>query len=370
MKFLRSRYVLVLLLTVLVIEVAIRMGVYEPVVSPASHSGKTITLKMALNKFGKAQVDVLTFGDSRAAYGLNNRMIYEASREHGLNHVRLSMPGSHLLTYKVLANWSLDEISGLQGIVLAVSPESFGNLGNGAYELAKVLPLRNQTSIGEMLHHVPFSRSDVRTYAPFYTVGGYREDIKDLLTNPAMRLQSLRKRNKRDPLYDLAFNGQASSSICYVSTANPVECLEELEHLQADIPQRARTGLEVLCKAAARERKARAPAKREHKLIDEWLVFLEKLSRQVRVMLVILPDHSIRPEHIYQANALYVADAVVAQLRAKGGFDVVDLRNLLTGRDEQECEFYMDAVHLNKKGKHLLTTALIPELEQFWDTMQ
>ena len=51
-----------LLLTVLAIEVVMRMGIYEPVVSPASHSGKTITLKRALKKFGKDRVDALTFG--------------------------------------------------------------------------------------------------------------------------------------------------------------------------------------------------------------------------------------------------------------------------------------------------------------------
>ena len=129
MKFLRSRYILFLLLAILVIEIMFRVGLYESVVSPYSHSGTTITLKRKLETFGKDKVNVVTFGDSRAAQDMDNQAIYNSAREHGLYHMKLSMPGSHFLTLKALAAWSVDELTGLKGVVLAASPANFGRLG-------------------------------------------------------------------------------------------------------------------------------------------------------------------------------------------------------------------------------------------------
>ena len=75
MRFLRSRYVLILLLMVLVIEGVFRLGFYEPLVSPLSHSGRTIALMRSLEDFGKDNIDIITLGDSRAVQGLDNRRI-------------------------------------------------------------------------------------------------------------------------------------------------------------------------------------------------------------------------------------------------------------------------------------------------------
>ena len=76
MRFLKSKYVLVLLLVIVLIEVVFRFGLYEPLVSPSSHSGTTITLKRALAEFGEEQVDVVTFGDSRTSQGLDNSSLF------------------------------------------------------------------------------------------------------------------------------------------------------------------------------------------------------------------------------------------------------------------------------------------------------
>ena len=45
MKFFASRYLLFLALALFVTELAFRAGLYEPVASPYSHSGTTITCK-------------------------------------------------------------------------------------------------------------------------------------------------------------------------------------------------------------------------------------------------------------------------------------------------------------------------------------
>ncbi len=366
MRFLLSRYVLVLILAILGFEGLVRLGFYEPLVNPQSHSGTTISLKKALKAFGKENVDVITLGDSRAVQGLNNRRIFEASADFGLNHIRMSMPGSHFLTFKTLAAFGTQELPELRGIVLALSPANFGQLGLGPYELAVVLPLRNKTSIGEMLHHVPFNLSDLRTYTSIFSLAGYREDIKELVSGPGLRLDALWKRDKFSPEKFLTFNGEQTTDICAVATDDPPACLDELERVSADTPPKAWSALHTLCKAALRKPEEHAPGEVEEALAGEWTAFLEKLARKVRVMVVLLPDHSLYKEHLYSPNALYVANKVLGELDRKGVIDLVDLNGLIEQQDEQECSYFMDARHLNNQGKQVLTQAVLPELEKFW----
>ena len=370
MKFLRSSHVLVLLLAILSIEVVVRLGAYEPFAEPDSHSGITIKLKTAVQAFGKEKVNVVTLGDSRAAQGLDNQLIFDAARPYGLNHVRLSMPGSHFLTFKTLAAWTTEKLPGLRGIVLAVSPDILGRVGSGPYELAEVLPLRNETSISEMLHHVPFNRSDLRTYTPFYSLAGYRDDIKELLADPGRRWREISKYNTLSPISFLAYNAQEPSDLCAIASADPQQCLDELQQVRSDVPEKARRGLKILCEAAIQKRPRIHPGQAEEDLIKEWKVFLEDLSRKVRVMVVLLPDHSLFVEHLYAPNATYVTNAVMGELKGEGVIDLVDLRDLVVDQEERECSFYSDARHLNSRGKQLLTSALLPELEKFWRQLE
>jgi len=369
MQFLRSRHVLALILMLLLIELGLRLGAYEPIAEPSSHSGVTIKLKRALREFGRENVNVATFGDSRAVQGLDNQLVYSAARAHGITHVRMSMPGSQLLTFKTLSAWSIAELPELKGIVLAVGADMFGRLGSGAYELAEVLPLRNKTSIREMLHHVPFNRSDVRTYAPFYSIAGYREDIRNLLADPLRRLNAISRRNEASPLSFLAYNARAASDICQVSTQDPAACLNQLQDPGVDTPQTARRALDILCSAALRGKKASMPGRAEQELIGEWTAFLEKLSRNVRVMVVLLPEHSLFMEYSYPPNAAHVAQEVLSGLQRKGVIELVDLHELIMEQPAPECSFYMDARHLNGRGKDRLTMTLLPYLETFWAQM-
>jgi len=367
MRFLRSGHLVALVLTLLAIEAAMRLGAYEPVASPASHSGVTIKLKNAMRSYGREKVDAVTLGDSRAVQGLDNRLIFEASRAAGINHLRMSMPGSHMLTLKALGAWSVSELPSLKGIVLALSTDDFGRLGSGPYELAKVLPLRNSITVREMLHHVPFKRSDLRTYAPFYSIAGYRDDIKDLLAHPELRLKAIIRRNQTPPLSLLAYNAKAASDICAVSTSDPAACLAQLPGLRGEIPDRAWNGLNILCGSAAQDKETvTAPGKAAQELIKDWTDFLRNLAGEVRVMVVLLPDHSLFMSHLYPPNAGYIAHAVLSGLQREGVIEVVDMRALMVGQARPECSFYMDARHLNNQGKQRLTRELLPHLKEFW----
>ncbi len=164
----------------------------------------------------------------------------------------------------------------------------------------------------------------------------------------------------------LTFNGEQTTDICAVPTDDPPACLDELERVRADTPAKAWAALNTLCKAAVREHKAQAPGQAEEALAREWTAFLEKLSRKVRVMVVLLPDHSLFKEHLYAPNALYVSNKVLGELVRKGMIDLVDLNGLIERQNDRECNYFMDARHLNNKGKQVFTQALLPELDKFW----
>lgn len=369
MRFLKSRHLVYLVLALLVVELVFRSGLYEPVVSPSSHSGTTITLKKAVRAFGGKQGKVVTFGDSRAGQGLDNRRIYEAGQAYQLDHLKLSMAGSHFMTFKALASWSFDELDELRGIVIALSPAAFALRGNGAYELAKVAPLRDYIGVTDMFRHVPFRRADVRTFAPLFSVAAYRDDIRDLLANPGGRYAAVRNRNARSAMSTLAHTSTHSNDICYVPTDDAEYCLRVLRDAGDEIPDRARHGLENLCKAALKKTKPSKPGPAAGALVDEWMSYLEYLSARVPVMLVILPDHSVYRDYQYRASAAVVTNAVVARSAASGVAHVVDFRDLVVRQEARECGYYMDHVHLNQAGKQLLTDALLPELEKFWASL-
>jgi hypothetical protein len=218
-----------------------------------------------------------------------------------------------------------------------------------------------------MLHHVPLRRSDLRTYAPFYSIAGYRDDIKDLLAHPELRLKAIIRRNKTSPLSLLAYNAKVASDICSVSTSDPAACLAKLPDLRGEIPDRAWNGLNILCSAATHDKSTViAPGQVAQELIKEWAAFLQNLAHKARVMVVLLPDHSLFMTHLYPPNADYIAHAVLSGLQREGVIEVVDMRALMVGQPRPECSFYMDARHLNNQGKQRLTRALLPHLKEFW----
>jgi hypothetical protein len=366
MKFLRSKYMLVLLLVILLPEVLIRFGLYEPLANPTSYAGRTVYIKNALRDFGRDKVNVLTLGDSRAAMGLNHLAIFEASRLQGLNHVRFAMPGSHFMTFKTVSAWGMDELAGLRGIVLAVSPFSFGHAGNGAHENAIVLPVRNAISGSEIRYHVPFKRSDLRTWTSYYSAAGYRDDFKELLTNPNQRLAKLARHAPPVRVRTLTYNNENPLDLCAVSTADPQACLDELERVQDQVPAKPWRALNRLCQGAFKERVVLPPGAAEQKLIDAWLDFFERLSSGLRVMVVLMPDHSLFQQHGYAPNARYVMERTVFEAHRRGLIDLADFRELMKQEPGDECRFFADGHHLNAVGKDVLTEALIPELEKFW----
>ncbi len=86
----------------------------------------------------------------------------------------------------------------------------------------------------------------------------------------------------------------------------------------------------------------------------------------MRVLVVLLPDHSVFQNSIYLPNTDYVVAGVLDTIDDNDRVDVLDARDLIKAQAGQECSYFRDHRHLNMLGKEALTAALLPELEKFW----
>jgi hypothetical protein len=239
-------------------------------------------------------------------------------------------------------------------------------LGNGAYEAAKVVPLRNDISAREILHHVPFRLADIRTYMPFFALAGYREDIKQLLANPVQRMALVRAHAQRDPMQFLAFSNEDEHDLCVIPMSEPETCRDELTLLGGEVPESTRQALETLCRVASSKKQFPPPGKSEQELAGEWIEFLLDLSARVRLLLVIVPDHSIFQQRIYRTGATYVTGKILETVQSSDTIDLLDVRDLIVKQEDPECRYFGDERHLNERGMEALTGAVLPELRKFW----
>jgi hypothetical protein len=142
--------------------------------------------------------------------------------------------------------------------------------------------------------------------------------------------------------------------------------MDALQEPDLAISDRARSTLRNMCRAGLKERSQAGSGPAMPALAAEWVDFLESLSSEVRVMLVILPELSAYRRYAYSPKAMYNTEIIVERLRDSGRVEVVDLSEVFARQGQPECGYFLDALHLNNPGKQAVTDALLPRLEAFW----
>ncbi|HET6546711.1 MAG TPA: hypothetical protein VFG55_08205, partial [Rhodanobacteraceae bacterium] len=180
------------LVLVLLVEAVFQAGVWEPLAKPASHAGTSVRLERALLDPAVPRIDFVTLGSSRPEYGIDHAMLAAEAKRRGLVHANLSMPGSHWMTVGILTRWLARHHPEVRGGIIALSIQDLQYPGNGSYELGIVYPFHRLSDIPWMAEHVPFAREDIESWGTWSALFGWREDIRDFITNPSRRLSSLR----------------------------------------------------------------------------------------------------------------------------------------------------------------------------------
>jgi len=195
MRALSLRLILPLLI-LLALEFAFRAGVWDGLTSKNSNAGKAVRVTRGLSNWPE-KIDFVTIGDSRAKRGLDHQWIAETAGSFGYTHVKLTIPGSHLLVESLLIEWLRSEHSDLQGGIIATSVSSLLYPQSGDYELAMAQPL-SKIFHREHILLERFNPARPSTWGAVSSLYSYREDIQDFVKAHKMRLEELKKENYSD----------------------------------------------------------------------------------------------------------------------------------------------------------------------------
>ncbi len=354
-------------LLLLAIEGLFHTELWEGQAQPASHAGTSVQLKRALRDPLAQQLDWVTLGSSRPEYGIDHAAWARRAHEHGLVHANLSMPGTHWMTIEVLRRWLARTHPHVRGAVIAMSIQDFTWVGNSSYELSIVQPFRNLGDTAWIAQHVPFDLHDPATWGTYSAMAQWRDDIRQWLTNPMARADSIAwARTNLTPARTLFENPAAHEDIC----RHHITALSACEHLTQADDDTSRMLLRQ-----CRELRTLADQRLDFTAMLGGAAIPPQIARArelVRAQLrhvtwpeppivVLMPVPSLWQREVLGPGMHQWALAVLQPLVDEGSIRLFDATDVLTtGADE--CRNYFDFYHQSPRGRDVLDAWLEPRL--------
>ena len=353
---------------VVIIDLIFQFGAWEPIASPESHAGMSITKKRALADPEFQHIDFVSLGSSRPAYGVDHAAFAKAAAAHNFVYANLTVAGTHWMTIGVLVHWLAVHHPEIRGGVIALSVQDFLASGNGAYEIGIVYPFRELADIGSMARHVPFDWHDAATFGLYSGLFEYHEDVQDLLLHPQHRSDLLDYFRSLTPGRVLMENVDETADMC----AAPINTLQDCSALSSrgskDDPKILRQCEQL--EATARNRFDLRPIldgqssdERLQKTSDQIREQLRQISWPTPPVFVLMPMPSVWASDVVPQGTHAWALSVLQPLVAQGKIRVLDYTDMF-GRDGgPECKAFFDLYHNNVTGRQRVMERLLPELE-------
>jgi hypothetical protein len=353
------------LLIVAAIELAFRLGVWEPLAEPHSHSGASVQLKRALLDTATPRIDFVTLGSSRPVYGIDHVVLAEQAQRKGYVHANLSMAGSHWMTVETLYQWLRKHRPEVRGGIIALSVQDMTYPGNGSYELGIVEPFRDHTQRQWIEEHVRFERSNLSSYGARYSLYAWRDDVRDFLMHPFKRLsQSLDRYDERARLFN---NPDSSGEICALREINEDSCNQLLETGSTGV------NLGRQCKQILSDLKQTADLGTLMKQ-SPLPLFMEKTRRLIQTQLremhwekrpivVLMPMPQIWLRDQNAPGRHQWALSILQPLADEGAIRLIDATHFFSNDDDQGCGKFFDFYHQNSAGRTQFTAWLAPKID-------
>jgi hypothetical protein len=352
----------------LLLEVAFRMGAWEPFAKPDSNAGIAIRVKQSVKALGPEKVDFVTVGDSRSVYGIDHERVAALAKSNGLTHINASVPGMHWMSTELMIRWLQSQAPNLKGVIIATNVASFSYNGNGDYELAIATPLATIHDLNWMALHVPFDRNKLVTYGSYSALFQYRADIADFLRNPVARIKGVAREHvlptQGSPLFQ---SHKVLSNICNTPTSSLKAC-------SAATTSATNAGVVASCKSLAPEADNR-PDFRDFNNVDKWphLAIVKKIRQnQLRALglsrpalVVLMPVPKIWRDELLAKGGEEWTLSILRPLVDEGVIELVDYTHLFDSPDGAECSAFWDLYHQNAEGQQRLTDALLPVIDQY-----
>jgi len=218
-------------------ELGLRAGWYDRILSPLSHMGNTVYRIQAFDRFGRDQIDWITLGDSKMDWGINHGVFRQAREQNGVNHLRFSLAGSNFLATHTAAEWAIDHLSGLDGIMLGMYEHEFVNMGNTKKEFKITWPFKAYWQLDDFDYFK--NASEFELFSNQLAIQNYAGDVKDWLLNPLKRHRMHQHHEskwmeqlnyQRDMTGDLCAYDLSSLSSC-VASASQFKSLSQVPHV-------------------------------------------------------------------------------------------------------------------------------------------
>ena len=375
MAFLRKPHLWLALLLVLLAELVLRTPATALLQSGASHTGRSLQLKSALDE-RRERINVITLGDSIAEHGIDHRALGLALRDRGLEYASLAMPGGHLLTMRTLTRYAKEELPALRAAIVLISLIEFESIGNGSYELAIVQPWLRYGDWRWVSAHVPLERSEVSTLGSISALAGYRHQMQFLTRNPA-RLAKVLKWWRRPSIDErLWATGRVPENLCGMDTGSLAACLDASRPLNLALTSAA-TASEARASCAQLVVDGGQGDWRGHDLEAESPVFtsmrelrqqlLRELPSDAPPLVVLMPVHPLWEQERLAIGVRDWVNQIHAPLVAQGQIQLLDLSRIFEAPGMHSCEYFRDMYHLNIKGQAVITAAIQTAL---WEQLE
>jgi hypothetical protein len=352
----------------LLLEVAFRMGVWEPFAKPDSNAGIAIRVKQSVKALGPEKIDFVTIGDSRAVYGIDHERVATLAKSNGLTHINASMPGTHWMSTELMIRWLQAQAPNLKGAIIATNVASFSYNGNGFYELGIATPLASVSDVNWMSLHVPFEQKNLATYGSYLALFQYREDIADLLKNPVARIKNVASSRQQltggAPLFQ---SQKVQANICATPTSSIKTCA-------AAPVSEANSALIASCKSFVSVSENQVDF-REFNNANKWPHLAEvKRIRQKQLsslgmskppLVVLMPIPKVWREELLPKGGEEWTLSILRPLAEQGVIELLDYTQFFDSPYGSDCAAFWDLYHQNADGQQKLTDSLLPQIEKY-----
>jgi hypothetical protein len=357
------------LVLIVLIEIAFRLGVWEPLATPLSHAGTSVRLKRNLLDPALAKIDYVTLGSSRPEYGIDHHRISEAAKDHGFVHANLSMPGTHWMSIGVLTDWLREHHPEIRGGIIALSSQSLAWPNNGFYELGIVQPFRQPSEDDWIAEHIPMESSHIESFGSRFALFAWREDVRDFLVNPISRLNRFRKTSRQADPGRLFENPEMPGDMC----AWGLESLSACDRLEES--KDASPNLRIQCEQVRNTVIGRPDfdAMAAQSPVPEFMRVTRNLIRRqlreikwpTRPVVLLMPTPPIWRSDAHGEGLQKWALSILKPLDEEGTIKLIDATRFFDADAKGGCDDFGDFYHQNSKGREVFSQWLLKRLDEW-----
>ena len=200
----------IVILLFLIMEMILRLGVWDKKISPLSYLGHGVYRVKTMQTYGLEKINWIAVGNSVLDWGLNHREIRSELSAENIEYARMTMGGSKFPAVQMIADWSVENMKQLDGLIIGSSASALGyyNLSQ-QYKIS--WPFLDAYDDDKYLYDA--SESPLKSFYQKLALFVYFDDIKDYFTNQKRRSGKV---NKNYFEYDriVNFNINKPNQVC------------------------------------------------------------------------------------------------------------------------------------------------------------